>query len=140
MAAVDPASDARTLLELATDIHTDLGKLSVGLAHAGADPQAVQSLQRMATIMGEVVKALGAGPVGASGQHGEPAGQPPVAAGPPPEAQAAPAGPPQAAPAGPPQGPRPGERPNGFHEATAQLQSALASKHAAAQRALAAGQ
>lgn len=126
MATQDPTQpDPRSLLELATDIHTDLGKLATGLAHAGADPQAVQALTRMATVIGEVVKVLGAGPVGAQGPAGAEAG------GAPPEAQAAPA--PQA---GPPQGPTPGARPNGFHEAAANLQAQLAANHAAAQRAL----
>lgn len=141
MATGDPANDVRTLLELATDIHTDLGKLATGLAHAGADPQAVQALQKMDVIVGEVVKVLGAGPMGGSGQHGEAPGAPPAAnAAPPPgaEGQAPQGGPPQLAEAagGPPQGPTPGARPNGFHEASANLQAQLAANHAAAQRAL----
>lgn len=127
--ATPQLNDSRNLLELATDVHTDLGKLATGLAHAGAQPQAVQALQRMAVIIGEVVKVLGAGPVGAEGPQAAPA---PEASQTPPQAAQA--------PPGVPQGPAPGERPNGFHEATANLQAALASKHAAAQRALAAGQ
>ena len=124
------ANDARNLVQIAVDVHTDLNKLTVGLQHAGAQPQALQSLQQMSEIVGELVKVLGSGPVGGGGQPGSEQLPP---QGPPQEA--APAG-----PSGPPQGPTPGARPNGFHEATAQLQSALASKHAAAQRALAAGQ
>ena len=129
------ANDARNLVQIAVDVHTDLNKLTVGLQHAGAQPQALQSLQQMSEIIGELVKVLGSGPVGGGEQPGAAAGAGPAGpgAGAPPEAA------PAAAP-GPPQGPTPGARPNGFHEATAQLQSALASKHAAAQRALAAGQ
>lgn len=129
------AEDARTLVEVAVDAHTDLNKLAVGLQAAHADPQAVAALQRMAVILGEVVKVLSAGPAGAAGQHGEAPGAGPAAAGPPapgPEA----AGPPAAA-AGLPQGPMPGARPNGLHEAAANLQAQLAQNHAAAQRALA---
>ena len=131
MASTPGQADARTLLELAVDVHTDLGKLATALAHAGAQPQAVQVLQHMDGIIAELVKVLGAGPTGALGQGGEAPGAPAPEAAPAPEPQAA---------AGPPQGPTPGARPNGFHEASAQLQAALASKHAAAQRALAAGQ
>jgi hypothetical protein len=143
-----PANDPRSLQELASDISLDLGKLATGLAHAGADPNATKGLQRMAVMVGDVAKTLGAGPVGAQGQHpgaeAQPApGGPPEAAGAPPQGgpPAGPGGPsvPGAAPA-PPQGVRPGERPNGFHEAAANLQAALASKHAAAQRALAGNQ
>ena len=126
--AVEGAADKRTLLTLAVDIHQDLGALATGLAHAGASPQAVAGLQRIASMIGDIVKVLGNGPVG-----NEPAQ--PGAAPVPAEAQhAPPTGP--APQAGPPQGTLPGERPNGLHEATAQLQAALASKHAAAQRAL----
>lgn len=140
MATPEPGqADARTLLELAIDVHTDLGKLATGLAHAGANPQIVAQFTRMADIIAEVAKVLGTGDVGSQGQA-QPGGAPPEAqgqgAGAPPEAQAAPA----PAQAGPPQGAMPGERPNGLHEATANLQAALASKHAAAQRALAQGQ
>jgi len=127
--------DDRNLVQVAVDIHTDLNKLAVGLQGAGASPQAVQSLQHMAGIVAELVKVLGSGAVGgAPNAPGGPQGQP--APGAPTPAQGAPA-PAQPPVGGPPQGPRPGERPNGFHEATAQLQAALASKHAAAQKALA---
>ena len=133
------ATDNRTLLELAVDAHDVIAKLATGLAHAGADPKTVAGLQHIAEGMGGLAKALGSGPVGAS--PGQP-GAAEAAPAPGPAAPApGPAGPPaEAAPAGPPQGARPGERPNGFHEAAASLQAALASKHAAAQRALAGNQ
>lgn len=130
----DLTADARSLVEVAVDAHTDLNKLAVGLQAAHADPQAVAALQRMAVILGEVVKVLSSGPVGAGGQHGEAQPAPGPA-----EAQPAPGGPPAAAApqGGPPQGPMPGARPNGLHEAAANLQAQLAQNHAAAQRALA---
>lgn len=120
----DQGQDARSLLELAVDIHTDINKLATGLAHAGANPQAIAGLQKMGVMVGGIAKVLGAGPAGGTPQPGTEAG-PPAPGGPP----AAPeAGPPQAGPepVGPPQGARPGERPNALHAATQHLQAALA--------------
>ncbi|MGZ6570463.1 MAG: hypothetical protein ACXVHB_05960 [Solirubrobacteraceae bacterium] len=133
--AAQPQEDKRSLLELAIDVHQDLGALATGLAHAGADPNAVKGLQRIVVMIGDIAKTLGAGPVGASPsqpggpEQGEPAPGGPPAGGPEP----APGGPPAAAPAGPPQGARPGERPNAMHAATLGLQAALAHAKAAKQ-------
>jgi len=143
MASPDAGADQRSLLEIAVDVHTDLGRLATGLAHAGAPPQAVAGLQRMDGLIAGIVKALGnAGHVGAQpGQPGAAEAVAPAPGGPPagpgPEGPPPEAGPPAAAPTGPPQGARPGERPNGLHEAAAQLQAKLATAHAAAQRQLA---
>lgn len=95
-----PDQDPRDLLSLAVDVHTDLGKLATGLAHAGAAPQALAGLAKMTQEVAQIVKALGQGPVGPPG-----AGPPqpgPQDAGPPQQAQPAPqeAGPPQPAASG----------------------------------------
>jgi hypothetical protein len=96
--------DPRNLHDLALDAQTDIQKLAVGLAHAGAAPQAVAQLTHMGQILSQVVKVLangpdlgtGASPAGAP-QGGPPQGQPP--------------GPPQAAPGGPPPGAPPAPEP-----------------------------
>lgn len=95
----NPASDPRSLNELAVDIVTDIHKLATGLAHAGAPPKITQQLELPAQLYAQVAKGLAAGPIGA--QPASP-GAPQQAAGS--AAAAAPAGPPQA-PAGPPPGP-----------------------------------
>lgn len=84
MAASD--KDPRNLHDLALDAQTDVQKLAVGLAHAGANPNAIQGLQQMAHMLSQIVKALGSGPSldqGANPQ-GPPPGQPQAA---PPQAQ-----------------------------------------------------
>lgn len=134
------ATDSRNLIQLAVDVHTDLNKLTVGLQQAGANPQALQSLQQMSEIVGELVKVLGSGPVGGGpGQPGAgPQGAPPEQGGP----GAAPGGPPSPAQqATAAVAPHPGNAASGagFHQATADMAAALASKHAAAQKALAGG-
>ena len=114
--------DSRNLLELAVDIHTDIGKLATGLAHAGAAPEAVKGLQNMAVGIAGIAKILGTGPVGSHGQSGEP----PPGPGEPEPAQAAP----PAVQEAPATGVRPGERPSALDSATKHLQAAVqASKH-----------
>lgn len=111
---------------MAVDIHTDLMKLASGLMAAGAQPEAVQTLQRMAQIVGQLVKVLGAGPVGGQGAQaaGTPQAQATAPAGPPAQAQVT-------APAGPaPTGANPGERPNVLDAATEHLRAAIAASKA----------
>lgn len=80
----DPEGDPRNLHDLALDIQTDLHKLAVGLAHAGAAPEAVAQLTKMAEVISNVVKVLGAGGgEGAPPGPGAPAGAPPQGAPPP---------------------------------------------------------
>jgi hypothetical protein len=94
--------DPRNLHDLAVDAQTDIQKLAVGLAHAGAAPQAVAELTKMGQILSQVVKVLASGgePPGAE-QGGPP--QPGGGPGGPPQPGGGPGGPPQ--PGGPPPGP-----------------------------------
>jgi hypothetical protein len=116
MAVTD--SDPRDLHGIAVDVQTDLQKLATGLAHAGAAPNAVQQLTKMAEIVSQVVKALGQGPVPAAGAGPQQPAQP----GP-----AQPAGPqqppqPQAPQGGPPQ---PGDVHGNLHSASQHLHAAM---------------
>ena len=116
--------DTRSLLEVAVDIHTDLGRLATGLTAAGASPQAVDTLHRIDAMIAQIVKLLGVGHVGA-----EPA-LPGAAAG-------APAPGPGPAAAAPPPAPGPEPQPSGavgspaYHTAALNLQAALAHAKAA---------
>lgn len=132
------APDARSLAEIAQQITVDLGKLATGLAHAGADPQAIAGLHNMATMIGHLSTALGQGPVG--GQ----AAMPGAAAGAPGPAEGAQPGGPPAQPAGPaaaPAGPQQqhtGVPGGSFHGAAAELQARMAAAHAKVQQQIAA--
>lgn len=98
--------DGGGLHDIAVDITTDLQKLATGLAHAGADPQAVQQLTKMAEVISGIVKVLAQGPgIEQAAQHGatQP-GAPAQAPGPP------------GAPQGPPGGPGQAPGPGGVHE------------------------
>lgn len=129
----DGEGDPRDLHDLAVDCVTDIQKLGIGLAHAGATPNVVSSLTQMADKLSLVVKILASGPgVNPNAQHeaatqgGPPPGGPPHAepphpgGGPPPPAEHAPA------PGGPPPGPGPEAPPppRSIHEATQQLHHA----------------
>jgi hypothetical protein len=107
-------NDNRTLLELAVDAHDALMKLAAGLAHAGANPQATGLITKMASGVGQVTKILGSAPDVAQAQQPQ---APPEAGAAPAQAQGAPA----PAQGEPPTGPRPGERPNGLHNAALHL-------------------
>lgn len=125
--AATPDQDPRNPHDLAVDIQTDLQKLATELAHAGAAPQAVSQLTKMAEVMGQVVKVLGSGPP--PGAPGEQPPGPPQAQQGPPQPQAPPPGPPQ------PQGP-PGAGPpvNAIHAATQHLHAAMQASKQAPQR------
>lgn len=113
-----PDQDPRDLLSLAVDVHTDLGKLATGLAHAGAAPEALAGLAKMTQEVAQIVKALGQGPTG----PGPGAAQPgPQDAGPA-QPQAAPqeAGPPQPAASGPQAAPQ-----HAMHAAAHALHAAM---------------
>lgn len=92
MAQPSGDQDPRNLHDLALDAQTDVQKLAVGLAHAGANPNAIQGLQQMAHMLSQIVKALGSGP--SLDQGANPQGPPPGA----PQPQGAPQGPPPGAP------------------------------------------
>jgi hypothetical protein len=115
--------DPRNLHVLAVDVQTDLHKLAVGLAHAGAEPKAVAQLTQMAGVIGQVVKVLGEGPPLDGGQA-EPApgqAQPPDAA--------APQGPPEGAPPAAPTQPAAGAPPT-QPQATPEQHSMASATHA----------
>ncbi len=96
-------SDPRSLHDVAVDITTDVQKLATGLAHAGANPQAVQQLTQFGEHVAQIAKVLAQSPgVEQAAQSGPTApGASPAAAGPP-QAQS-----PQAAQPGPPPGAHP---------------------------------
>lgn len=112
-----PDQDPGSLHDLAVDASTDIRKLAIGLAHAGAQPQAVQGLNKMAEQLDGVVKILAQSPEvesAAKGGVGAPQGGPaqppqpgPPQAGPPPQpgqgglAPGAPGGPPSGGAFGP---------------------------------------
>lgn len=121
-----PDQDPRDLLSLAVDVHTDLGKLATGLAHAGAAPEALAGLAKMTQEVAQIVKALGQGPVGPGAGAGQPG---PQDAGPPQQAQPGPAqpqaasqeaGPPQPAASGPQAAPQ-----HAMHAAAHALHAAM---------------
>jgi hypothetical protein len=99
--SVPQDQDPRGLHDIAVDVQTDLQKLATGLAHAGANPQAVAQITHMAEIASQIVKVLGGSALQQpSSPQGAPQGQPPET----PPQQAQPSQPPQAAaPAAPPQ-------------------------------------
>jgi len=124
MAAQD--QDPTDLHGLAVDAQTDVQKLATGLAHAGAAPEAVATLTKMATVLSQVIKVLGQGP-------GLEAGGPPQGQAPPGEPQAPPPGPPQAQPQGQaPPGAAPAVQQHSILSATHALHAAM--QASAAQR------
>lgn len=104
--ASPPNDDAgKSLHDLAVDAVSDLHQLAVGLAHAGAHPEAVQGLNQMAEKIGQVVKVLAQSPeVEQAAKTGVEAGPPAGPGGPPAPSGAAPGapgGPPSSGPFGP---------------------------------------
>lgn len=82
-------NDPRNLHDLALDAQTDVQKLAVGLAHAGANPNAIQGLQQAAHMLSQIVKAFASGP--SLDQAANPQGPPPQGGQPQPAPQGAPA-------------------------------------------------
>ena len=92
-----PGASGEDLHSIAVDAQSAVSKLAIGLAHLGAAPQAVSTLQQMGNVLTQVVKQLGAAPLpGVEQQAGPPQpqqGPPPGAApgGPSPQQQQSPA-------------------------------------------------
>jgi hypothetical protein len=133
MAAPTDDKAGSSLHDLAVDASADIRQLATGLAHAGAQPPAVQGLMEMASKLDQLSKVLAQAPeVEASAKAGpgvQGPGEPPPGS---PPGPATPGGPPGAGgpPPGPPSGLAPGAAggpPSGgnFGPATQELHAAM---------------
>lgn len=96
------APDSGSLHDLAVDAAADLRQLAVGLAHSGAQPQAVEGLNQMAQKLDQVVKILAQAPeVEQAAKTGKPPEPPAGPQGPSGLAPGAPGGPPSGGAFGP---------------------------------------
>lgn len=79
------ATAERDIHELAVSAEENLSDLTTGLAQEGADPDVIETVRKMASVMRKIVRALGPGageppqepaPQAQSGEAQQPAGPP----------------------------------------------------------------